>query len=201
MAELFGFYVTFGALSHSFLFCVSLSGSSFHSIRYSFTIRSRRVIGTLFAHSLWPGTWSSSPFLINKTLFIWNNYPNARATVKFFRSLSEWHRCADPMPWRHFIAVITIFNVVRRKRYNVHKLHKNESMHKIIKNERFVCNWSVRIYICCARYDPIHWHCTFSLARARAALSVHRFVFLFVALQAETNIRLMCVQHVLRDGR
>lgn len=39
-----------------------------------------------------------------------------------------------------------------------------------------------------------------SRARARPSLSTDLF-FVFVALQAETNIRLMCVQHVLRDGR
>lgn len=79
-------------------------------------------------------TWSSSPFLINKTLFIWNNY--------------RLHREIELIQFakRHFIAMITnSMGLLRRKLHSAHAREEklNESMHKIIKNETNLCNWSV----------------------------------------------------------
>lgn len=65
-----GFHV-FLSLTEIFALYVN----SFRSI-YSLTIKSRRSFQISFTHlTLSSGrTWSSSPFRINKTLFIWNNY-------------------------------------------------------------------------------------------------------------------------------
>lgn len=132
--------------------CLTLhSAVSFCSTSIGFNeqrISAREEVEGHLPRALNARTWSSSPFLINKRLFIWNNY--RIAPRKYTNRMTSW---SSPKTFydgdykfngiaasskRVSEAEKKITNEKKQMGEHTAQPNKNESMHKIIKNERFV---------------------------------------------------------------